>query len=82
MNARDRYINHTYSQSRDRGRAEYAAQDPQRHRTDGRGCARFDGSPTSAPAHNRRGPSFPTHGDCSGRFAFLIWPARYTLAAS
>ncbi|WP_157930880.1 hypothetical protein [Mycobacteroides abscessus] len=27
MNARDRYINHTYSQSRDRGRAEYAAQD-------------------------------------------------------
>lgn len=27
MNARDRYQNHTYSQGRDRGRAEHAAQD-------------------------------------------------------
>ncbi|SHY45775.1 Uncharacterised protein [Mycobacteroides abscessus subsp. abscessus] len=27
MNARDRYVHHTYSESRDRGRAEHAAQD-------------------------------------------------------
>lgn len=26
MNARDRYINHTYTQSRDRGGGEHAAQ--------------------------------------------------------
>jgi hypothetical protein len=27
MNARDRYTDHTYTESRDRGRAEHAAQD-------------------------------------------------------
>lgn len=27
MNARDRYVNHTYTENRDHGRAEHAAQD-------------------------------------------------------
>lgn len=31
MNARDRYTNHTYTESRDRRRAEHAAQDLDDH---------------------------------------------------
>ncbi len=51
MNAHDRYINHTYSQSRDRGRDEHAAQD----------LSDTAAEPTQRAPHLTRGPGCSLH---------------------